>query len=398
MDITPEQVRAHRLRAHHLDRRYPASRILEAAGACGLQNSPPGGWETALFQRLEGCSLPLLRDALYRDRALLQAWSIRGVPLVFPAGESGVFLSPLLAREGECPWIYTRGITAALDFVGMSFDEAHARVREAARCLDGTTVRSKEALDQLLADRVGAQLPPEQRALWDSPSMYGRPDRQTVGGAAVSFLLRPCSFASLVVFGRREENSPTFTSFRRWLGREPSPCPQGEAELVRRFLHCYGPAAPADLQAWLGSSPQQAKRLWSAAAEEMEPVRVLGRTRWALIRDRDSLTAPPEQPGRLILLGPHDPYLDLRDRWVVLPDPALQRRVWRTVSNPGALVQGGKILGTWTAKVRGERMGLRIDAWDDLTTWQRRQAEEQAQAYAAFRERELTAFCLDREH
>ena len=44
MDITPEQVRAHRLRAHHLDRRYPASRILEAAGACGLQNSPPGGW------------------------------------------------------------------------------------------------------------------------------------------------------------------------------------------------------------------------------------------------------------------------------------------------------------------------------------------------------------------
>ena len=133
MDITPEQVRAHRLRAHHLDRRYPASRILEVVGACGLQNSPPGGWETALFQRLEGCSLPLLRDALYRDRALLQAWSIRGVPLVFPAGESGVFLSPLLAREGECPWIYTRGITAALDFVGMSFDEAHARVREAAR-------------------------------------------------------------------------------------------------------------------------------------------------------------------------------------------------------------------------------------------------------------------------
>ena len=47
MDITPEQVRAHRLRAHHLDRRYPASRILEAAGACGLQNSPPGGRDKA---------------------------------------------------------------------------------------------------------------------------------------------------------------------------------------------------------------------------------------------------------------------------------------------------------------------------------------------------------------
>ena len=378
MDITPEQVRAHRLRAHHLDRRYPASRILEAAGACGLQNSPPGGWETALFQRLEGCSLPLLRDVLYRDRALLQAWSIRGVPLVFPAGESGVFLSPLLARE------------AALDFVGMSFDEAHARVREAARCLDGTTVRSKEALDQLLADRVGAQLPPEQRALWDSPSMYGRPDRQTVGGAAVSFLLRPCSFASLVVFGRREENSPTFTSFRRWLGREPSPCPQGEAELVRRFLHCYGPAAPADLQAWLGSSPQQAKRLWSAAAEEMEPVRVLGRTRWALIRDRDSLTAPPEQPGRLILLGPHDPYLDLRDRALVLEDPARQRQVWRTVSNPGAVLKDGRVAGIWTGKAVQGRLEFSLSLWEPLSPGARRALEREAGAYAAFRGLELS--------
>ena len=94
MDITPEQVRAHRLRAHHLDRRYPASRILEAAGACGLQNSPPGGWETALFQRLEGCSLPLLRDALYRDRALLQAGSLRGVPRVFTPRGGGVVMDP----------------------------------------------------------------------------------------------------------------------------------------------------------------------------------------------------------------------------------------------------------------------------------------------------------------
>ena len=220
--------------------------------------------------------------------------------------------------------------------------------------------------------------------------MYGRPDRQTVGGAAVSFLLRPCSFASLVVFGRREENSPTFTSFRRWLGREPSPCPQGEAELVRRFLHCYGPAAPADLQAWLGSSPQQAKRLWSAAAEEMEPVRVLGRTRWALIRDRDSLTAPPEQPGRLIPLGPHDPYLDLRDRALVLEDPARQRQVWRTVSNPGAVLKDGRVAGIWTGKAVQGRLEFSLSLWEPLSPGALRALEREAGAYAAFRGLELS--------
>ena len=262
------------------------------------------------------------------------------MPLVFPAGESGVFLSPLLARGGVSLDLHP-GITAALDFVGMSFDEAHARVREAARCLDGTTVRSKEALDQLLADRVGEQLPPEQRALWDSPpctaALTGRPWEAPLS----PFLLRPCSFASLVVFGRREENSPTFTSFRRWLGWEPSPAPQGGGGAGAEISPLLRPRRPCRSPGLAGQLSQQAKRLWSAAAEEMEPVRC-----WAGPAGPDPGPGQPhrlpEQPGRLILLGPHDPYLDLRDRALVLEDPARQRQVWRTVSNPGAVLKDGR--------------------------------------------------------
>ena len=113
MELTMEQIRAFRLRSHHLDRELPLSRLEEAAGACGLQNSPPGAWETAMFQRLEGCTLQALQDALYREKRLLQAWSFRGTPVVFPTRDSGVFLTPLAAREGEEPWIYTRGISGA---------------------------------------------------------------------------------------------------------------------------------------------------------------------------------------------------------------------------------------------------------------------------------------------
>lgn len=49
MEITAGQVRAFRLRAHHLDEKRPMDELLRAAGACGLQNTPPGAWETALF-------------------------------------------------------------------------------------------------------------------------------------------------------------------------------------------------------------------------------------------------------------------------------------------------------------------------------------------------------------
>lgn len=396
MDVGVEQVRRYRLRGHHLDRKLPAEELLAAAGACGVQNSPPGAWETALFNRLENCRLRELRGALEEEKTLLQAWSYRGVPVVFPTAESGVFLTPLMARTGEEPWIYTRGITLALDFLGMTFEELLPLVEEAVRtCLAGRIIRSKEALDQALADAVRPGLPPEKQALWDAPSMYGRPDRQTVGGAVVSFLLRPCAFSSLVVFGARQEGSPVFASFSDWTGQDPALCPEGERELVRKYLRCYGPSTTADFAAWLGSSPKQARRLWNSLAEELVPVRVEGRTRYLLADELDALLESGGEEERLLLLGPHDPYLDLRDRWVVLADPALQRRVWRTVSNPGALVQGGEILGIWTAKVREGRMELRIDAWNRLTSRQRRQAEEQAQAYAAFRKLELMAFCLN---
>ena len=186
----------------------PSGQIETAAGACGVQNSPPGAWETALFNRVEGCTLPELHDALYRRKTLLQAWSYRGVPVVFPTAESGIFLSPLAALEGEAPWIYTRGIALALEHLQMSFDSLLPLVKQAAGYLDAHTVQGKETLDRVLADAVRERLPSEKRTLWDSPSMYGAPDRQTVGGAAVSFLLRPCSFSGLVVFGCRRGDGP----------------------------------------------------------------------------------------------------------------------------------------------------------------------------------------------
>ena len=45
-EASPEQIRRFRLRSHHLDRFCSEEEIMEAVGACGMQNSPPGAWET----------------------------------------------------------------------------------------------------------------------------------------------------------------------------------------------------------------------------------------------------------------------------------------------------------------------------------------------------------------
>ena len=393
MTVTAEQARALRLHRHHLDRPLPSGELVEAAAACGIQNSPPGAWETALWNRVEGAALPQLEQALYREKTLLQAWSVRGVPLVFPTADAGVFLTPLCAQPGEEPWIYTRGITGALEALGLGFDDLLPLVETACACLEGETVLSKEALDRRLAGVIEPMLPPEVRPAWNAPSMYGQPDRQTVGGAAVSFLLRPCSFRGKVVFGAREGISPTFTSPARWLGRPLPDDPYGAGELVRRFLRCYGPAQVSDFQNWLGCSPRQAKRLWGGVAEELAPVELDGKRRWVLAGDLDLLSRG-EEGERLLLLGPHDPYLDLRDRDLILPGKARQRQVWKTVGNPGAVLLGGRVIGFWTVRTRGEQLDVSVTLFEPLSPAQRARLEELAQGYAAFRESVLRKYTV----
>ena len=74
MELSARQIRAHRLRAHHLDQKYPFGELAAVAGTCGLQNSPPGAWETAAFCRLKNCTLPQLHQALYQKKAKM-VWS-----------------------------------------------------------------------------------------------------------------------------------------------------------------------------------------------------------------------------------------------------------------------------------------------------------------------------------
>ena len=388
---TEDQIRSFRLRSHHLDRIYGRETLLEAAGACGLQNSPPGAWEAAIHNRIPELGGKELRDVLEENKILLQAWSFRGVPVVFPAEERRTFLSALIPAEGES-WIYTRGIGLALDALGLDFDYLLRLLLQVIPGLDHRSISGKNELDQMLAAWMEPFLPEEKRQIWNQPSMYGSPDRQTVGGAAVSFLLRPCSFMGQVVFGKRRGGSPEFTSAGRWLNeadREPGQTdllgPDGEASrcLVRKFLHCYGPSSPDLFGEWLGCSGKQARRMWNLAAEEMEPVSVMGKKKFFLREDRQILFESPDFSRGPLLLSGYDPYLDQRDRQILQPDSRLRRKIWRTVANPGAVVTEGRVTGIWTARKKKDRLEVDISLWEPGDS--RRRLTELAEDYAAFR-------------
>ena len=389
VDLSAEQIRLFRLHAHHLDAVCPESETSALVGACGMQNSPPGTWETALFNRMPTCSRTKMKELLYTDKILLQAWSFRGAPVVFPAAESDVFLAALIPEYDE-PWIYTRGIGLALDFLQIPFDELLEGMRCVMPRLDQWTISSKTALDQTIADWMMPFLPADKQVLWRQPSMYGSPDKQTVGGAVVSFLLRPCALEGRIVFGRRDGDmangtggSPTFTSYRGWTGHEMRLGADAAQKLVRKYLHCYGPATVSSFTSWLGCSGRQGRRIWQSAAQEMEPVMALGQKAYILSSDKEYFASPAPLRRELLMLGPHDPYLDQRDRLILQQDKSLHSQIWKNVANPGAIVYQGEIVGVWTGKKNGN--GIEIKT----TWWTARQCEQQfpdlAEAYAAFR-------------
>lgn len=225
--------------------------------------------------------------------------------------------------------------------------------------------------------------------------MYGSPDIQTVGGAVVSFLLRPCAFHGLVVFGKRDGISPTFTSFKNWTGSPLPPDRDAEKKLVRKYLHCYGPATADMFASWLGCSGKQARRMWNTISEEMEPVTVFGKKAFILSADRERLFAPASFTGNhpgdlqrdLLLLGGHDPYLDQRDRAVLQPDKTLQRQIWKLVTNPGAVVYRGEVIGIWTTKKKAKGMDIKMTLWTDAAG--KTPLQNLAEEYAAFRQQAL---------
>lgn len=385
--ISQAQVRQFRLYAHHLDKYYEKSAVEKAAGACGFQNSPPGAWKSALHNRIPDYGPDDMEQLLEADKTLLQAWSFRGAPVVFPAFESDTFLSALVPKQGE-PWIYTRGIQSALDFLQMSFDELLLLLEQVMPKLDGEVLKSKHTLDQVLAEWMLTVLPDDKRDLWNKPSMYGSPDKQTVGGAVVSFLLRPCAFMGLVVFGKREGISPTFTSYKNWVGHPLKTVGRPEQKLVRKYLHCFAPATVSGFADWLGCSPSQARRIWQTVSGEIEPVNLSGKECYILSRDKEMMISPPESERNVHLLGGHDPYLGLQDRNIILDNKTLQKQIWQTVSNPGAVLLHGEIIGMWKAKKKNKVLEINVTLWDN-TKAPKSSIQDLCDEYALFQQLNL---------
>lgn len=367
-----EQVIAFRLQGHNLSERLPAGSLLKAAGACGIQNTPPGTAELALNARVSDLTPQDIDCALETNKTLLQGWSIRQSPYLFPTEDMALFTVGLLPRSEEAWQFLLPKLVPVAATAGMSLSEMFERLTLAAHeVLDGRVLTKGE-----LSGEVGKRLPPEILP-WCRPCASNHVNESQ---------FRMLGLQGLFCFGPRKGSTISFTRTEQWLA---APLPDIEvdkarAELVRRYVHCYGPSTPKHFGDWAGLAPIDAQYSWQLIAAELHQVTFEGRETWLHQEDVSSF-ASPLPPARVRLLPPYDPYLSSRDRQTLLPDKALHPRVWQILGNPGVVLVAGEVVGLWRPQKKSKTFLLNVEAFAPLSQEVREVITAEAELIAPFK-------------
>jgi hypothetical protein len=197
-------------------------------------------------------------------------------------------------------------------------------------------------------------------------------------------LFRLVGVRGVFVISRRGKDSQ-YVRTDQWLGPAlESDRAAARAELLRRYLPCYGPSTANDFAAWVGIAAGEARRSWDQMADQLVEVDLESRRAWLRADDIGSFESPTEPTG-VRMLPPYDAYLDQRDRATLLPDKALHRRVWRILGNPGVVLAEGRVVGLWRAQKKGCRLAVSIEIFAGLSGQTRAHIETEAELLAPYR-------------
>ena len=164
---------------------------------------------------------------------------------------------------------------------------------------------------------------------------------------------------------------------------EAQPREDPGAELARRFLRAYGPTRPKLLADWAGLATSHADALWERAGQLVR-IDLDGTNAWALAEDEPALLSDAEADG-VRLLANLDPINAGRDRELLVPDPALRKRIWTVLGGPGTVLVSGEVGGLWRPTKKGKKLLITVEPLGQLTASAKEELAAEAQRVAPFR-------------
>jgi len=362
-----------RLHRHQLDRSPQTAGTSTDVALLdyGVQDTGPDGAPWALAIR--GLTT-------YDPDALALAWTLRGAPHAYRRSDLpavGVVTAPLSEADAA-----KRIFDAAkpLRAAGIPVLEALRSVAGHLRdIVNAPTVKGEASgrLTEMLNDPFSRFCRP-----CDTTHVYEMPFRL----AALQAGLEIQAGTSPPVLRRAPGLRPHL--YRRLAGESGS---EARLDVIRNHLRFYGPVRMADVAGFLDAPVKDVRAHWPTDVVEVVltgvPPTPRPEPRFVLAEDLEAFSVGgPDAPDRTLrLVGPYDPYLQLRDRELLVPEPVRRKDLWRALGRPGAIVADGEVVGTWRPRASGRRLTVRIEPWDPFRAADRALVEEQAERLAAHR-------------
>jgi hypothetical protein len=148
-------------------------------------------------------------------------------------------------------------------------------------------------------------------------------------------------------------------------------------ELLRRYLHVFGPGTAGSFARWAGITPREGVAAFDALAHSLLPVRTRIGDGWILHEDESSFaTAARGSSTAIRLLPSGDAYflLQAADRELLIPEAERRALLWTSRVWPGAVLAKGEIVGTW----RRAHAALTVELWQGLPAGTKEAVEAEA--------------------
>jgi hypothetical protein len=336
--------RARMARRHHLS---PACRAADVVAACDgmacLHATDPATVYLSAWARVDGLTVADVDRALYTDRTLVKHLAMRRTLFVLRRELFGVVQAAASERVAEQE---RRRLAKEVEKAGLVPDGA-AWLHEASQATLAALDRMGEATSTEVRSEVGPLL---------EGTMVYAPEKSYGGNISVGPRVLTCLSAAGMVLragnrGAWSSSRPTWATTRSWLGEQPAVPPEREAraELVRRWLHAFGPATAIDLKWWLGSTVAAVR----AALDDVGAAEVAldGRPGVALPDDLEPVG--PVEPYAVLLPGLDPTTMGWFEReWYLGPHKAA---IFDSNGNGGLTAWwDGRIVGGWNQTDTGD--------------------------------------------
>jgi hypothetical protein len=359
MTMTWAEVCARRLERHALSTPARDARPADIVGAmCGAHAQVMSAGELSIGIRIAGITRAQIQDALWNEHSLIKTFGPRGTVHLLPAEDLAIWAGALSALPYHPSVNNTSGL--------LTPEQAEAIVEAIAVVLgeaELTTDELTEALVDHLGPWAGDPVLPAFQGMWPR----WRIAQGTAGGCGA------------FCFGPNRGRNVTYTNPRRWLpGFQPADSQTALKEIVRRYLHAYGPATPQQFAQWLGAPRRLAAELFDSLSGELQQVELNSSSAWMLAKD----TRAPSTPPRGVRLLPYfDAYtVGCHPRELLFPGRAAQRALaGGQAGNFPVLLIDGTVAGVWHQRRSGRKIAITVEPLASLTRAQLHELDDQVE-------------------